>query len=107
MLPGYYDMDGKPIGLLEWAALMEAVDARVVGRDDVGDAHVSTVLLGLDHNFGDGPPVIFETMVFGYGDDEGEYQWRYRTKEEALAGHQRVVAAVRDGSLTQDLSVAS
>jgi hypothetical protein len=66
-----------------------------IGEDDVGEARVSTVWLGIDHRgFGDGPPLIFETMIFG-----GEYEFcaRYSTEERAVEGHARVVAALRDG----------
>jgi hypothetical protein len=61
---------------------------------DEGAIYVSTVFLGLDHNlFGSGPPLLFETMVFGpYGGDE---QWRYSTWAEAEAGHKEVVAEVQ------------
>jgi hypothetical protein len=57
---------------------------------------VSTVFLGIDHNFGlEGPPIVFETMVFidDAEDDErgNDYgQWRYSTYDEALLGHIRV-----------------
>lgn len=30
--------------------------------------NVSTVFLAIDHAFGDGPPVLYETMIFGGGD---------------------------------------
>lgn len=46
---------------------------------------VSTVFLGLDHAWGDGPPMLFETMVFGGSNDE--YCERYSTWDEAEAGH--------------------
>lgn len=50
--------------LMEWARWMEDAD-RCVWRTRVGDWEVSTVFLGLDHCFiGDGPPILFETMVF-------------------------------------------
>lgn len=49
---------------------------------------VSTVWLGLDHQYGDGPPLIFETMVFPGKDDIGELDCeRYSTEADALAGH--------------------
>lgn len=63
----------------------------------VGTLNVSTVFLRLDHSFHEyGPPVVYETMVFG-GDDNGMWQWRYRTRAEALWGHEQVVAALRNG----------
>ena len=60
---------------------------------------VSTVWLGLDHNYlGDGPPLIFETMVFrGKGRDRRAVDSilrRYTTKEEALGGHAETLKTV-------------
>jgi hypothetical protein len=59
---------------LEWAKCFEN-DRRIVAQtkgtvkvqgQNVGQITVSTVFLGLDHNFSaDGPPLLFETMVFG------------------------------------------
>lgn len=65
-----------------------------VGLDDIGPARVSTVFLGLDHNFGgDGPPILFETMVFG-GPLTDEME-RYVTWDEAAAGHKAMCERVR------------
>jgi hypothetical protein len=69
--------------------------ARRVGKTTVGDAEVSTVFLGINHEFMGGPPLWFETMVFG-GDYDAD-QWRYTTWAEAEAGHARVVAALERG----------
>jgi hypothetical protein len=54
---------------------------------------VSTVFLGLDHQWGDGPPLVFETMIFGGEHDQ--YQERYSTWDEAEAGHKQGVRAGR------------
>lgn len=92
----YYDIDGNPMEMMAWALSLEGPgDARKIGADTIGDVTVSTVWLGLDHRFGEGPPLIFETMVFGGPDSD--WQDRYTTKEQALAGHERVVAAVKAG----------
>jgi hypothetical protein len=59
----------------------------------VAGIQVSTVFLGLDHRFfGDGPPLVFETMVFG-GPLNGE-QERYGSWAAAEAGHKRWVKKV-------------
>ena len=50
---------------------------------------VSTVWMGLDHNWMGGQPMIFETMVFSK--DGGGYMERYSTESEARAGHKRIV----------------
>lgn len=91
-MPDYYAKDGSPLELMDWAAAMEG-DDRQVADDSVDDVRVSTVWLGLNHNFNpDGPPLIFETMVFG-GDDDG-WQDRYSTEAQARAGHTKVVATL-------------
>ncbi len=100
--PMYYRLDGHevvPASRDEFVAQFQDFRHRSVASDYVGEVHVSTVFLALDHAFTGGPPLVFETMVFGF-DDEGEYQWRYHTWDEAVAGHQRVLAAVRDGLLS-------
>ncbi len=95
-MSNYYDWDGNPIdGVMEWAKKCEDPDYKRVALDRVGDKEVSTVWLGLDHNFGNGPPLIFETMVFG--DDGEEDVRRYSTKDEAERGHARIVASLRGG----------
>jgi hypothetical protein len=64
----FYRRDGTVCrgGLLEWAKLMEDPHYKIVSQTELEDGTViSTVWLGVDHNFGGkGPPIIFETMVF-------------------------------------------
>ncbi len=88
----YYILEGhNPVSsdLLDWAQWMEN-NNRVVSQTnlkiDGKEVLVSTVFLGLDHNFNDkGPPILFETMIFGSSLD-GE-QERYATWSEAEEGH--------------------
>lgn len=91
-----YILVGKQVvscsDLMTWAEWLETADRHVrdTARDDV---RVSTVFLGLDHGFGDdGPPVLFETMVFVNGAEAGCE--RYCTWDEAEAGHERWVMQV-------------
>lgn len=85
----YYNRRGERITHDEWVS---APDNRVAW-DMVGGVRISTAWLGLDHQFGGGPPLIFETMLFGKAFDfQGE---RYSTEAEALAGHAEWVATVR------------
>lgn len=51
------------------------------------DARVSTVFLGMNHRFAPGPPILFETLVFGGPSDN--LVERYCTLDEAEAGHER------------------
>lgn len=92
----YYILKGRHVvraaSFIVWAKFFETAD-RVIKQDTVGKVFISTVFLGIDHNFfGEGPPLIFETMIFGLGD---EYQERCSTYEEAEAMHQRAVDMVR------------
>jgi hypothetical protein len=64
-----------------------------VADEKVGDVRVSTVFLGMDHNWGEGPPLLFETMTFR--DGESEDCWRCSTYEEAEKQHRSVVASLR------------
>jgi hypothetical protein len=55
------------------------------------------MFLCIDHRHGDdGPPLLFETMVFGADGGEGFCQ-RYATWREAEAGHRRACAALAAG----------
>jgi hypothetical protein len=67
--------------------LVENTDDRHVAWTEFEGGHVSTVFLGLDHNWFGSPPLLFETMIFG-GPEDG-YCERYSTWDEADAGHTR------------------
>lgn len=86
------DDDGKVVPITdinEWGAWFGTHD-RVVKQTRVLGVWVSTVFLGLNHNFYDNSePLIFETMIFGGAEDQ--YQDRYSTREQAEEGHKRAV----------------
>ena len=97
---------GEP-GSEEWldaASRLGSGDNRVAQdfvdgvRDALGteiEIHVSTVFIGINHNFtGEGPPLVFETMVFGGAFDH--QQRRYATWEEAEWGHVEILTEVID-----------
>jgi hypothetical protein len=72
-----------------------------VAEDYVGPYRVSTVFLGIDHGFDpEGPPILFETMVFCKGFDE-EIQKRYATWDEAIAGHQTIIRELESRPWTE------
>lgn len=74
----------------EWIAVAEQPGprCRYLRADDVRGHRVSTVFLGIDHDFAGEGPVLWETMVFcsdrcAWSDS----QRRFRSKEDALAHH--------------------
>ena len=88
---GKYILDGHKIvfcdDALEWGKWFEKAELHVAD-DTKDDIRVSTVFLGLDYSFGYGPPLLFETMVFG-GEHDRDMD-RYSTWEEAEQGHKRM-----------------
>lgn len=85
----HYILDGKKpilVDSMTWAKWFEKVrEGRIVAKTKIGLAEVSTVFLGLDHNWSGSLPHIFETLVFG-GKLDGEMD-RYSTWDEAETGH--------------------
>ena len=80
----------------EWAKLFDSIDRRVALTtivNDKSEIQVSTVFLGIDHGFGDGPPILFETMAFENGEDK--LVQRYLTWEDAEKGHKRMVKQIK------------
>jgi len=104
---GHYILEGrepKAVPLLVWAEWFETAnrhigDTSIPNKPD-NDIRVSTVFLGLNYNYGDGPPLLFETMVFGGKLDQE--QWRYSTYAEAEKGHdeavQKATNALKEGA---------
>lgn len=97
----HYILDGhtpKPCDLMTWARFFEDANNRRVAHTLIGPYRVSTVFLGLDHNYCEsGPPLLFETMSFGPegAPDDCQMQQRYSTWDEAEAGHAAVVEWLR------------
>lgn len=93
-----YILEGtKPVrcdDLTHWAKWFDTAN-RHVGIYEENGVKVSTVFLGIDHNFGsNAEPILFETMVFG-GHLDGEMS-RYHTWEEASRGHEEWVRKVNE-----------
>lgn len=102
----YYDREGNRIGMWRWVELHGDWEYCRVAETMVGELRVSTVWLGLDHNFRP-PPLIFETMVFDEGTTDSvewggvtrefnpsldEFTRRHTTEAQALSGHDQVAA---------------
>ncbi|MEU1816142.1 hypothetical protein ABZ543_13225 [Streptomyces roseifaciens] len=114
-LPLAYDKTGKPISVPAAAALLPDMNARTVEIDDVRTPtgtvlRVRTVAAVFDDVVaGGGPvpdghePVKWQSLL---QDTEDRFlrlldprRFAYRRMTEALEGHRRAVAAVRDGSV--------
>ena len=109
--PRYYDKKGHPIAFCAWAVLYESRKEDGggyyrVAQTTVGPWWISTVWLGMDHNFGfvrhdeERPPIIFETMIFWHGPEGGEPDHdrpmaRYSTLAQARRGHANAVREYR------------
>lgn len=111
----------KANSFLDYALWFEDMNNRRIDRTEINeDVYVSTVFLGIDHNFGriieekksqwhvgafnaqecektfnGRKPILFETMVFGGEYDQ--YCWRYSSMGEAKIGHWNVVDCIRNG----------
>lgn len=101
--PRFYKLVDKnpvPCTMMEWAENMDGPTRQLALTKVHGDENfqkgivVSTVFLGLDHNYFDrGPPVLFETMIFG--GTLNQSMMRYATYDEALVGHDVAVKKVK------------
>lgn len=95
---------GEPVvepDLMKWAAWFEdplQLEA-IVMVQYVGEARVSTVFLGLNANmFSKGPPMLWETMVFG-GPLNGEMTRCAGSREQAMAMHEEMIKRVQLASI--------
>ena len=94
----YYILhDGNPLpcDMETWARwFQEHSDQRFIEKTEIGETLISTVFLGLNHNFFSGSyPLIFETMIFGGPHDQS--MWSYLTREQARSGHREACELVR------------
>ncbi len=103
MLKNYIlDANNQPIeepDLIKWSRWFEEAD-RQLENTIIGNIRISTIFLGIDHNFSsEGPPVLWETMIFG-GPNNG-YQNRYSYIEDARAGH-KLAVYIAKGEITPE-----
>ena len=101
----WYDREGKPIFMDEYIRLRAEDNTyyRVALYERDG-YRISTVWVGFDMSLGmGGPPLIFETMVFG-DSPLAEDARKYSTEQEALAGHLEMIKLVElDRSLASEV----
>lgn len=81
--------------VIKWEVWYESADTEVCQdrfEFEGQEILVITVFLGLDLSFGVGAPLLYETIVDGREEDCE----RYATRDEAVAGHERVVKEVKE-----------
>jgi hypothetical protein len=77
-----------------WGEFMENDSRRVSYTQITSEIEVSTVFIGIDHrHYGKGPPILFETMIFG-GPLDGQ-EWRYSSYDDAQTGHEMAIKSAR------------
>lgn len=84
------------VGMMRWAEWFETHDRRLA-VDFIKGHRISTVFLGLNHRYGPGAPLLYETMVFPLDSNADRACDRYCTRAEALEGHAAMVARVIAG----------
>jgi hypothetical protein len=96
----------KPVeepDVMKWGRWFNTADRRV-GYTKHELFTVSTVFLGVDHNFSHhGPPTLFETMTFESGIQGVELEdglfARYSSWEDAEMGHKAIVRKLTERAL--------
>lgn len=106
----YRDRRGKVITRERWCELIEMPGySQLWTRTFDETITISTIWLGMNHNFGQGEAMIFETQVFEVQEFEeparSVRQERYATEEDALKGHFHLVA-VFEGHWGRALRIA-
>jgi hypothetical protein len=111
----YVLRDRKPVpvsDVLEWAKSREHFEEncrigytivrpdgttveRSPSKPEESECAVSTVFLGIDHGWGRGKPVLFETLVFNGPPGLEDEMDRYCTFGEAVSGHREMVERVK------------
>ena len=94
--------ESRAASLYEWSDWFVAAYAeRIVAQTTIGDVKVSTCFVGIGPaaSLHDGPPLLFETRVFGGG--RGGVA-KAATWAEAERAHGRMVEYIRDGALPHE-----
>lgn len=83
------------LDLHKWGLWYEDAN-RVVKQEEVGHLWISTIFLGIDYSWGNGPPIVWETMVFRNNLRQGEEMDRCAgNREQAIAMHEAMVERMK------------
>lgn len=93
------DKTYTPCTLNEWMEQFVKVKQRIVRQTNYNEYFISTVWLGLDHQYSpdeNASPLVFETMIFHRSNRGVDiYCDRYTTYQEALDGHEKALDWVK------------
>lgn len=94
MMRDFFDRQGNPLTLWQWAEKFSDKNYTRVALATVGACRISTVWIGLNQTHAGEFPLIFETAVLR----EGIHilTQRYATEDEASAGHELAVQAAME-----------
>ena len=90
-------MTGKPRKAKSLREVRSCLRNNPIVRNVIGRVTVSTTFLSHDHSSAGGPPVLWETIVFGHLCDvvgELDSERRYSSEEAAIRGHNELVSQV-------------
>jgi hypothetical protein len=93
------DKNGRPVAvdLLTWAKWFGTAE-RIIAQETIAQNWVSTIFLGIDHNYEPhGPPILWETMSFGAKRNQ-DCRRCAGSIEQAEAMHEDMVKAVCEAS---------
>jgi hypothetical protein len=102
--PLYYNRQGQPMTMHQWAEKFEDENYTHIARDVIGPDEpldpaplitVSTFWRGVNHDLRHDEPLIYETLIIGGGYDATGM--RYATEKQAREGHRRAVDELRAG----------
>lgn len=91
----YFDQDGQPISLRQWADARDDFESRRIAFDVI-EGPISVTVITMWHGvdiYQTDPPLIFGTLVKGGAMNGHEQEWA--TKDEALRGHAALVQRLR------------
>lgn len=95
---GKYLLEGTIVvpcdDLIEWATKLETMEKQLA-LTVLDSGTVSTIFIGIDMNYSEQNPRVFETMIF-YKDDCNVLN-RYQTWDEAMQGHAEAVKQLIEG----------
>lgn len=96
-----------PADMHEWSRFFGNFESRQVAETFTEFYRISTVFLGLDHGWGKGPPVLFETMAFEIAETVHKFSngetfiahedidcVRYSSWDDAVTGHKTMVRRI-------------